>query len=109
MLRKVLDCDDVIAAITSAEDVDTAKPEPDIVRIALERAGVSAQQAVFVGDAVWDAEACARAQVPTIGLLTGGCGRDELRDAGAAEVFENPRELLANLAGSAIARLASRE
>ena len=35
--------------------------------------------------------------------------RDELRDAGAAEVFENPRELLANLAGSAIARLASRE
>ena len=109
LLRKVLDCDDVIAEITSAEDVDTAKPEPDIVQIALERAGVSAQQAVFVGDAVWDAEACARAQVPTIGLLTGGCGRDELRDAGAAEVFENPRELLANLAGSAIARLASRE
>ena len=109
LLRKVLDCDDLISVITSGQDVDTAKPEPGIVQVALDRAGVTAQQAVFVGDAVWDAEACARAQVPTIGLLSGGCGRDELRDAGAAEVFENPRELLQNLAGSAIARLASRE
>ena len=109
LLRKVLDCDDAISTVTSSEDVDTAKPEPDIVQVALDRAGVTAQQAVFVGDAVWDAEACARAQVPTIGLLSGGCGRDELRDAGAAEVFENARDLLQNLAGSAIARLASRE
>jgi hypothetical protein len=57
---KVLDCDDLIAEVTSAADVDTAKPKPDIIEVALERAGVPADRAVFVGDAICDAEAYAR-------------------------------------------------
>ena len=60
-LRKVLDCDDVISKTTSSRDVDTAKPEPGIVQVALDRAGVDAEHAVFVGDAVWDAQAAAGA------------------------------------------------
>jgi phosphoglycolate phosphatase-like HAD superfamily hydrolase len=52
LLRKVLDCDDLLSATTSSRDVDTAKPEPGIVQVALERAGVDADHAVFVGDAV---------------------------------------------------------
>lgn len=94
MLREVLGCDDVVSHVTNAEDVDTAKPRPDIIRVALERAGVTAEQSVFIGDAVWDVEACVRAHVPCIGVLTGGVGRDELRNAGAADVFEDPQELL---------------
>lgn len=105
ILRKVLACDDVISGVTSSGDVDTAKPEPDIVEVALGRAHVTAQRAVFVGDAVWDAEASARAQVPSIGLLSGGVSRDELETAGATEVFENPVELLVQLDHSLIARL----
>ena len=62
ILRKVLDCDDVISETTSSRDVDTAKPEPGIVRVALDRAGVDAEHAVFVGDAVWDAQAAAGAE-----------------------------------------------
>ncbi len=108
-LRKVLGCDDVLAATTSAEDVDTAKPEPEIVQVALERVNVTAEQAVFVGDAVWDAQACVRAQVPNIAVLSGGFGRDELHLAGAGEVFENARELLENLDSSAIGKLAGSE
>lgn len=34
-LRAVLDRDDLISAATSAEDVETAKPKPDLVEIAL--------------------------------------------------------------------------
>ena len=105
ILREVLGCDDVISGVTSSGDVDTAKPEPDIVEVALGRAHVTAQRAVFVGDAVWDAEASARAQVPSIGLLSGGVSRDELENAGATEVFENPLELLAQLDHSWIAGL----
>jgi len=105
LLRKVLDCDEVVAEITSAADVDTAKPKPDIIHVALDRAGVSADQAVFVGDAVWDAEACARANVVSIGLLSGGVSRAELETAGVVAVFENPGELLAHLAETPIARL----
>jgi phosphoglycolate phosphatase-like HAD superfamily hydrolase len=52
-------------------------------------------ESVFVGDAVWDAQACQRAGVRCIGVLTGGWSRDELRGAGAAAVYDGPAELLA--------------
>ena len=58
--------------MTSDADVETAKPNPDIVEIALPRAGVEADRAVFVGDTVWDAKASRRAQVPIVGVLSGG-------------------------------------
>lgn len=105
ILRKVLDRDHLVAAVTSSADVDVAKPNPDIVAVALDRAGVSAGRAVFVGDAVWDAEACARAGLPCIGLLSGGVAREELAAAGARPVFENAEALLDSLAETPIAAL----
>lgn len=107
LLRKVLDCDDLVAEITSAADVDTAKPKPDIIHVALQRAEVSADRAVFVGDAIWDAEACVRAQVTSIGVLSGGVSRGELETAGAVVVFENADDLLKHIEETAIARLAA--
>lgn len=107
LLRRVLDSEDVYSAVTSSEDVGTAKPEPDIVEVALERAGVDADHAVFVGDAVWDVEACQRAGLACIGLLSGGVSRDELRTAGAQAVFEDARELLDQLDTSRIGALAT--
>ncbi|CDO27459.1 HAD family hydrolase [Mycolicibacterium porcinum] len=100
--RKVLDSDDAIAAATSSKDVDTAKPDPGIVRVALERAGVSAEQAVFVGDAVWDGQAATRIGVPFIGLRCGGVADSELEKAGAQAVFDDPRDLLQRLETSVI-------
>lgn len=105
VLRKVLDSDEVVCAVTSANDVDTAKPKPDIVNIALERAAVSPDHAVFVGDATWDAEACVRAGLRCIGLLSGGVSRSELENSGAIQVFANARELLSHLDDTPIPRL----
>lgn len=51
----------------------------------------------MVGDSTWDCEAAKRAGVATIALLTGGFSEQELRDAGAAIVFESLEELLENL------------
>jgi HAD superfamily hydrolase (TIGR01509 family) len=107
ILRGVLDCDDIISAATSSRDVDTAKPDPDIVRIALNRAGVTAGQAVFIGDAVWDVEAAKRADVPCIGLRCGGTSQDELTDAGAVAVFDDPADLVDHLDTTPIAVLTS--
>ncbi|MEE6177136.1 HAD family hydrolase [Mycobacterium sp. 050134] len=107
-LLKVLDCDDVISETTSSRDVDTAKPEPGIVRVALDRAGVDADHAVFVGDAVWDAEAAARANLPCIGVRSGGVAEAELREAGATPVFADPQGLLEHLSSTRIAALAPR-
>ena len=103
----MLDRDDVVAEVTPAADVDTAKPQPDVIYVALRRAGVSAEQAVFVGDAIWDAEACARANLTSIGLLSGGTSRAELGNGSATMVFEDPEDLVGHLRESPIARLAT--
>ncbi|ORA84045.1 HAD family hydrolase [Mycobacterium malmoense] len=105
-LLKALDCDDVISVSTSSRDVDTAKPEPGIVRVALDRAGVDAEHAVFVGDAVWDAHAAAGAELPCIGLLSGGISGAELQAAGASPIFADPQDLLDHLESTRIAALA---
>jgi HAD superfamily hydrolase (TIGR01509 family) len=107
ILREILDVDDVVSAVTSSKDVDTAKPKPDIVAVALERAGVDAGQAVFVGDAVWDCEAARRADVPSLGVLSGGVSRGELLDAGASDVFEDAGDLLAKIDTTRIGELAA--
>jgi HAD superfamily hydrolase (TIGR01509 family) len=107
-LRKVLDCDDIISKTTSSRDVDTAKPEPGIVQVAMDRAGVDAEHAVFVGDAVWDAHAAKGAGLPCIGVLSGGIARAELEAAGASPVFADPQDLLDQLESTRIAALARR-
>ena len=107
ILRDVLDCDHLVSAITSSEDVDTAKPRPDIINVALERAGVEASHAVFVGDAVWDVEACKRAGVVTIALLSGGVSKCELEEAGAHQVFDDALHLCQHLDDTPIAALAN--
>lgn len=96
-LRRALDADDVIAAATSAGDVSSTKPAPDLVQVALDKAGLDAGQAVFVGDAVWDVQAAGRAGIPCIGLACGGTGAAELSGAGAAAVYDDPADLLAHL------------
>lgn len=106
ILRKVLASDDLVSEVTSSKDVDTAKPQPDIIDVALDRAGVDAEHAVFVGDAVWDVEACNRAGVPTIAVLSGGVSRGELEKAGAQAVFENAEELRQQLGNTLIGKLA---
>jgi HAD superfamily hydrolase (TIGR01509 family) len=98
MLRKLLDVDRHLTAVTSADDVDTAKPSPDIVSIALERADVTVDQALFVGDSVWDVIAASRAGVRCAGVRTGGITASELRDAGAIAVYDDARSLRAAMA-----------
>jgi phosphoglycolate phosphatase-like HAD superfamily hydrolase len=96
-----------VSAVTSSEDVDTAKPQPDIVQVALDRAGVNAERAVFVGDTVWDVIACRRAAVKTIALLSGGVSREELEKAGAQSIFDNARHLNDRIDDTAIGSLAA--
>jgi len=107
ILREVLNSDHLVSAVTSSNDVDTAKPEPDIIEVALDRAGVDAAHAVFVGDAVWDVEACKRAGVTVIGVLSGGVSSCELQNAGAHQVFENALDLCQHLDDTPIAALAN--
>jgi HAD superfamily hydrolase (TIGR01509 family) len=103
VLRKVIDAEDAVDAATSSGDVTDSKPAADLVQVALEKAGVCADRAVFVGDTVWDVAACQKASVPCIALLSGGISAEELTGAGAAQVYDGPGDLLAHLQQSALA------
>jgi HAD superfamily hydrolase (TIGR01509 family) len=104
MLRTVLDAADAIDAATFSGDVETSKPAPDLVEAALSKIGIPAEKAVFVGDTVWDVQACQKASVPCIGVLSGGFSRDELTSAGAAEVYPGLAELQAAFPESLLGR-----
>ncbi len=92
----MLDARELVDDWTSSADVDATKPAPDLVEVALDKAG-SDGDAVLIGDSVWDCEAAGRAGIATVGLLTGGFGRVELLDAGAVAVHESAEQLCAHL------------
>jgi HAD superfamily hydrolase (TIGR01509 family) len=103
LLRAILDIDQVVAAITSSEHVQAAKPEPEIIEVALDRAQATAGHAVFIGDAVWDVLAAKQVGVPTIGLLSGGTSAAELTGAGAVAIYDDAAALLRELDSSPLA------
>jgi HAD superfamily hydrolase (TIGR01509 family) len=90
---ELLDARDVADGWTTSADVEATKPAPDLVSAALERAGGSSEEAVMVGDTPWDVEAAKKAGVETLAVLTGGFSVQELRDAGALDVFESVAKL----------------
>jgi HAD superfamily hydrolase (TIGR01509 family) len=98
----LLDARSLADAWTSSADVQSTKPEPDLVHAALQKAGADAADAVMIGDTPYDVEAARRAGVPTIAVLTGGFSEAELREAGAVEVFESVAELLERLGETAL-------
>jgi len=96
-LLRCLDADSAITAVTSADDAEESKPAPDIVAVALERSGLTADEVVFVGDSVWDIHAAAHLSIPCISLTSGGLCAAELLDHGAVAVYEDPQDLLDHL------------
>jgi HAD superfamily hydrolase (TIGR01509 family) len=92
----MLDARELCDAWTSSSDVEKTKPHPDLLEVAIDK--VDAEPAFLLGDSVWDCEAANRIGLPTLAVLTGGFGQDELLRAGAAEVFPGLPELLERVA-----------
>jgi HAD superfamily hydrolase (TIGR01509 family) len=100
---ELLDARELADGWTTSADVEATKPQPDLVRAALERAGGSAGEAVMVGDTPWDVHAARKANVRTIAVLTGGFGAHELQEAGALAVFESVSELRSQIESTPLA------
>jgi HAD superfamily hydrolase (TIGR01549 family) len=83
--------------LVTRDQVQYAKPDPDLFIVAADRIGVAIDDAVVVGDSVWDLLAARRARALGVGLLSGGYGQDELERAGAYRVYQDPADLLAHL------------
>jgi HAD superfamily hydrolase (TIGR01549 family) len=92
----LLDARELVDAWTTADDVEHTKPHPELVQAALAKLG--RDDGVMVGDSPWDVKAAADAGVPTVAILTGGFSTDELRGAGAVNVFASIEELRSRIA-----------
>ena len=83
--------------IVTRDQVQHAKPDPDLFLAAAARLGVPIEHSAVVGDSVWDLLAARRARALGVGLLSGGYGEDELNRAGAYRVYQDPADLLQHL------------
>ena len=100
----LLDVRDAAEAWTTSEDVESTKPAPDLLNVALRKLGEPEDAAsVLVGDSVWDVKAAQNAGMPAVVVRSGGFGDDELREAGAVAVFDTPGDLLAGIDGTPLA------
>jgi HAD superfamily hydrolase (TIGR01549 family) len=84
-------------AVVTGDDVERAKPSPDIFMAAAEKVGVNMSDCIVVGDSVWDLLAAGRKSALGVGLLSGGYSEEELERAGAFRVYDDPADLLMHI------------
>jgi HAD superfamily hydrolase (TIGR01549 family) len=94
---------DLVEMATSSEDAEQSKPAPDIFQAALKKLSLAGPDVVAIGDTPYDAEAAAKAGIPTIGLLCGGFAELELRKGGCVAVYPGPAALFVCLNTSPLA------
>ncbi len=90
---ELLGIGDDLELLTTSEDVEDSKPDPDLVGETLRRLD-GVEVAVFVGDTVYDVEAAERAGIGCVGLRSGGFSTSELTEAGARLVADTPADLV---------------
>lgn len=93
-LLEIIGATDLIEEKTSSDDAENSKPDPDIVKAALDGADFSADEAVMLGDTPYDIEAATRAGVKVIAFRSGGW--DDAQLAGAMAIYDGPADLLAH-------------
>ena len=91
-----------ITSTTSSDDAKRSKPDPDIVRAALDATGCPANEVVMIGDTPYDIKAAARAGIGTIAVRCGGWTDAALVNALA--IYEDPEDLLAHYDASPFAQ-----
>jgi HAD superfamily hydrolase (TIGR01509 family) len=102
--KQIVGMEDLIDDSSSKGDAKSSKPAPDIFEAALSKVGMTPEQAIVLGDTPYDAEAAGKLGIPVIGLTCGGWKRDDLLDAGCAEVYRDPADLLEQFGSSLLAR-----
>jgi HAD superfamily hydrolase (TIGR01509 family) len=95
-LLKAAGVSDLIDHVTSSDDAEESKPDPDIVVAALKRSRATRHTSVMFGDSPYDVEAARRAGIGTVAFRCGGWTDAELR--GAIAIYDHPEALLAHAA-----------
>jgi HAD superfamily hydrolase (TIGR01509 family) len=103
-LKNIADITDLVEKETSSDDAGTSKPAPDIFQAALNRLHIEASESLALGDTPWDIQAGLKAGIKTVAVTCGGWTEQQLKDAGAIEVYQDPMELKQRFDTSAFMR-----
>jgi beta-phosphoglucomutase-like phosphatase (HAD superfamily) len=79
------------------DDVNRAKPSPDIFAAAARLLNVAISNCIVVGDSVWDLLAAVRQSALGVGFLSARYGQEELERAGAFRVYSDAADLLMHI------------
>jgi HAD superfamily hydrolase (TIGR01509 family) len=91
-LLRVAGAEKLMESTTSSDDASRSKPDPDIVKAALDRTGCPPDDVIMIGDTPYDVEAALRAGIAIIALRCGGWPEPEL--TGALAIYTDPADLL---------------
>ena len=100
-LLQIVGAADLIEDKTSARDVKSSKPDPDVMQVALKRVGYPPNEVVMIGDTPYDIEAARKVCVGTTAFRCGGWSDSDL--AGAIAIYNDPADLLAHYDSSPLA------
>jgi HAD superfamily hydrolase (TIGR01509 family) len=101
-LLKAAEVADLMEEKATASDAKNSKPDPDIVKAAIDQADIPADQLVMIGDTPYDVEAATRAHVRVIAFRSGGWKDADLE--GAAEIYDSPADLVSKYDSSLLGR-----
>ena len=106
--QKIAQIEELVDSAVSADDVNRAKPFPDIFQVALKELGeLNPKNVIVVGDTRYDAEAAEKANLSTVGLLCGASTKREVIEAGCIALYLHPADLLANYRSSPLFKSSS--
>ncbi|MDD5259427.1 MAG: HAD family hydrolase [bacterium] len=94
VLVRHLDLEKYFDLIVCADKKHELKPEPYLLKKALKKLKIKPQEALYVGDMVYDIKAGKNAKVKAIAILGGSCSRKELAQQKPYKVINNLRQLL---------------
>ena len=78
IILKHLEIRDHFGHVLCADQVDNAKPAPDLIHTLMDRFETKPHETVYVGDMIIDVEAGKAAEVTTVGVTTGAADADDL-------------------------------
>lgn len=94
----LLGVEGVLAATTSADDVEKSKPAADIFATALNKvAPIRSTEVLVVGDTPYDDLAAGKCDIRTIALRSGGFSDFDLAAAGAIGIYDSVGDYLSAL------------
>jgi len=102
IILKVLNITSTFDYVLCADKIKNPKPAPDILVKILQKAHLTPEQALYVGDMMVDIHTGRGADVKTVGVLTGSSDRKEIEGAGADWVIDNLSQLMSIINDAAL-------